>query len=420
MARKRVVMWPWVTVAVFVALGTVAWQSSDLGRASGDLARQRAAAKREGVPTEWADLRRVAPPIPDADNAAIPYSQAFHALQTASELKGGKFRDLILAIPNGTAKPSEVQALKAALVTTAPALTLVKEGSRRPGLYFNRPWEKGAALLFPEYSHARNLARALVLRAMVSNHPAEAADDLRTAARLRAHLASEPVLIGALVANSIETDVHQGVRYLGRRGGAWTAAVAPVLEDLGKIPALRKTLTAEAVWGANFSEEIRKAGGIQAFTSGDGQVPIEMKMMGFAPARRAMEARVYEYWRKAWKELPEDPTDFRRASEALKMPSREKGPSYAMLEVLLPVFDQFTQTNARAEADRRLTRVALDLWSGKAPTLPKDPFGNGPLRMKRNGSDWTLYSVGPDGADNAARTQSESGGKPYDIVVKSR
>ena len=419
MARKRFVVWPWVTVAILVAAGTAAWQNSDLGRASGDLERQRDAAKREGVPTEWADLYHLAPALPDENNAAVPYGFAFVSLKSSGDFKGVKLGQLILAIADGSAKPADVAALRAVLKTTEPALTLAKEGSGRAGLSFNREWEKGAALLFPEYSYARHLVQALVLRAMLADNPAAAADDLRAAARIRAHIGSEPVLIAELMANGIEADVHQGIRYLGRRGGPWTSAVAPALDDLGAIPPLRTTLASEAVWGAHFGDEIQRAGGIQGFSSMYGQTPGELRLVGFSPVRRAMEARVYEYWRNAWKSLPNDPTDFRKASEALKAPTTEKGPSYAMLQFLLPVFDQFAQSNARAEADRRLTRTALDLWMGKSPALPKDPFGNGPLHLKRNGSDWTLYSIGPDGIDQGGKVHVKGNDATYDMVVKS-
>jgi hypothetical protein len=420
MARKRFVLWPWVTAAVLVAMGTAAWQNSDLGRASGDLERQRAAAKREGVPTEWADLYRLAPTLPDEENAAIPYGLAFDTLKKSGDFKGVKLQPLILSIADGSAKPTDVAALKVALKTTESVLTLAKEGATRKGVFFNRQWEKGAALLFPEYSYARHLAQALVLRAMLSDNPATATDDLRAAARIRAHIGSEPVLIAELMANGIEADVHQGIRYLGRRGGAWTAAVAPVLDDLGDIPPLRTTLASEAVWGAHFGDEIQRAGGIQGFSSMYGQIPAELRLVGFSPVRRAMEARVFEYWRNAWKALPDDPTDFRKASAALKAPTTEKGPSYAMLQFLLPVFDQFAQSNARAEADRRLTRAALNLWMGKSPALPKDPFGTGPLRLNRNGSDWTLYSVGPDGLDQGGKARVKANDTTYDMVIKGR
>ena len=420
MARKPFSRWPLFAAAGLAVALTLAWRNTDIARASASLPDQRAAARREGVPIEWDDLRRLAPPVAEADNAAPFYARAFATFRSVGNLKGVKADDLIAEIVNGTAKPADVAHLRAELAKVAPALAEAREGSLKPGFSFDRRWELGSALTFPEYSDGRGLCRALVLRAMLAKDPASAADDLETAARMRAHLGSEPVLIAALVGNGIENDVHRGIRAVARRGGAWTAAVRPALEALGPIPSLRRTLAAEPAFGAHFAEELQRLGP-NNFASVDNEpTPLAFRFVRFRPVRDAYQARVLEYWRNAWRKLPQDPTDARGARDALQMPSPESGPSYAMLEFVLPVFDRFAETNERSEADRRLTRAALDLWSGRTPTLAKDPFGGGPLRLKRTGADWTLYSVGPNGVDDGGRMRAKSSDVRYDIVVNSK
>lgn len=421
MGRKRKVALTLLPVVMIVALGAVAWQTSDLGRASRDLEAQRAAAKREGVPTEYADLRRLSPPVGIADNAAVPYARAFEALRSSGALKGLKADRLIREIGEGKAKPEDLLALRGALEKAAPALEMAREGARRPGFSFDRQWEKGAELLFPEYADARGVVRALVLRAMLTKTPGEAGKDLRAAARMRAQIGSEPVLIAALVGNSLESDIHRGIRALGWRGDAWNAAVAPALDDLGPIPPLRRSLSSEAVWGTHFTEELEKYGPetFTAMGTGDAGTPVAFRLSRFGPMRDAYQSRVFEFWRKAWANLPQDPTDFRAASAALQMPPANSGPSYAMLEFLMPVFDQFAQTNTRAEANRRLTRAALELWrSGEVSALPKDPFGSGPLHFRKQGHDWTIWSVGPDGKNDGGKPESEAGRGGYDLVIR--
>ena len=420
MKGKRIA-WTLGSLAFGAALINGVWRTSDLGKAAGDLDRQRAAAKREGVPMEWDDLRRLAPPIPLADNAAVAYARAFAALKASGGLKGVKPETLMKEIAAGTAKPADLALLRAGLAKAAPALAEAREGSQRQGFSFDRKWELGSALTFPEYADERGLVRAFVLRAMIAKSPPEAADDLRTAARMRAHFGSEPVLIGALVGNGVETDVHRGIRAIGRRGGAWAQAVAPVLDDLGPIPLLQRSLACEAAFGNQFTDELEKSGPGAFFpTDVEGtSTPVAFRLARFRPVREAYQSRVVEFWRGAWAALPTDPTDFRAASAALKIPSGG-GLSYAMLDFLMPVFDNFAVTNAKTEANRRLTRAALDLWSGRTPVLAKDPFGAGPLRLKRTGREWTLYSVGLDGLDDGGKPQKKSSDPRYDIAVDSK
>ena len=407
-------------VAAFLA---TAWNMSDLGRASRSLAAQRAAAKREGVPMEWGDLRRLAPPVDVADNAAVPYARAFATLQKASVFKGLKPDDLQKEIAAGKAKPEDLAKLRVALAAAAPALREVEEGSRRKGFSFDRQWEKGFSLVFPEYANARTAIRALVLRAMTATDPAAAGRDLGAAARLRAHLGSEPTYIGTLVAVSMENDVHAGVRFLGRRGGAWAKAVEPALADLGPLPDLRRVLAGEAVSGMHLGEELARLGP-QAFgfAGGDGEEtssgPPALRLARFGPVRSAFEARVVEYWRGVYAKLPQDPLDWRALKAATQVPATQSGLSYTLLDLSLPVLTSLGDLPPQFEAQRRLSRAALDLWQGRAPALPADPFGTGPLGLRRDAKGWTLWSVGPDGIDDGGKKRAKASDVRYDLVVE--
>ena len=418
--RRRNPAWTLVAVATVAAALSVAWRTSDLGRAAADLPAQRAAARREGLPTRYADLK--GPPVPLDENAAPLYAQAFVDFRAAKGLDRLNPEALLKAIETGTAKPEELAALRGRLPLLAPALAKATEGTRRPGFSFDRDWDLGSALTFPEYADGRAVVRALVLRAILAKRPEAAAEDLRAAARMRRDFGSERVLIAALVGDGTETEVLRGVRTVGRRGGAWTRAVLPVIDVLGPLPALRRSLGGEAAMGMNFDRELDRLGPSSFVTmdgdgESDGGMPLAWRALSIPAVRDASLARVFAYWRRAWATLPTDPTDYRAARTALRMPS-EGGPSYKMLEVLLPVFDHFAMANAEVEANRRLTRAALELWSGRTPTLAKDPFGPGPIRFVRKGEDWTLYSLGPDERDDGGKPRQ--GSKPgYDLVVAS-
>jgi len=405
-------------MGTLAALVTVAWQQSDIGRAAGDLEKQRAAARREGVPLEWSDLRRLSAPLPDVDNAAIEYGRGFALLHEAGNFKGVPMGRLLQAYADGTAKPEDVAKAREALTLTESALAEIARGTQKPGFWMNRQWERGPALMFPELTDARSAARGLVLRAMMSQDPKAAADDLRTAARLGAHIGAEPILFSSLVSFAIESNVHTGLRYLGRRGGAWAKAMEPVLKSLGPLPDLHRTLAGEVAMGNHLSDELAKFGP-GAFSPMDGhETPTPLRFTGLKPVRDAFQSRVLEHWRKVYSALPKDPLDLSasRAATSIPVPS---GPSQALLDLALPVLTSAGNLAAATETQRRLSRAALDLWEGKTPTLPRDPFGKGPLLLKREGKAWTLWSVGEDGVDDHAKTKQKESDPRYDLVVTS-
>ena len=420
MKHKRAA-WTLFGAAALAAFFATLWNTSDLGRAAHSLEAQRAAARREGVPMEWGDLYRLMPPVAAEDNAAAAYARGFAALRAAGDLKGVNARALEESIPAGKAEPKALAALRSALLASGPALEEIRRGSLRRGYSFDRKWERGFTLLFPEFADARAAASALVLRALTAKDPAAAGDDLRTAARLGAHIGSEPVYIASLVGQGIEKEVHHALRRLGRRGGAWARAVEPVLGDLGPLPDLRRVLAAESVGSIHLTDEIAKHGfsplvGISPDDSPP-NVPAALRLARFGPTRDAFDARIVERWREIYGGLPKDPLDWRAAKAVMDKPIGA-APSYALLDLASPVFAGVGSRAAEMEAERRLSRAALDLWQGRAPALPADPFGNGPLKLRRDAKGWTLWSLGPDGSDDGGKPRGKASDRSYDLVVE--
>jgi len=402
-----------------IAFTVVGWRTSDLGRAAADLEHQRAAARREGVPIEYDDLRRLNPAVSDDENAASLYAQGFADLVAEGNLKGVDADRTIDALAAGTAKPEEIAKVRASLTPFSPALGLIRRGSQRKGCDFHRHWERGSALTFSEYGFARTVGRALVLRALLTKDPHAAVDDLRTAARLRAHLGSEPFVIPSLAGAAMEAVVQKGVRALARRGEAWAMAMPAVLDDLGPLPDLHRTLAGESVFARKVVDEIARLG--PSILAIDGQVSSPaLRLAGLKSVREAFEARTIEHWRGVWAAIPPDPLDWRAALKATTGPPIPSSPSYALVEFTSPIFSGIGPLAAKLEAERRLTRAALDLWSGRPPVLAKDPFGAGPLRMRGADKTWTLWSLGPDAVDQGGKPRTKrSSDTRYDLVVDS-
>ena len=109
MQRRRNTLWAALIVAaVLVASGVALWKTSDLGRAASEVEAQRAAARREGLALDYADYRRLIPPVAYDSNAAVPYRRAFETIQRAGVLKGLKSDDLIKQILKAVPAPEKV------------------------------------------------------------------------------------------------------------------------------------------------------------------------------------------------------------------------------------------------------------------------------------------------------------------------
>ncbi len=420
MRRRPTAIWSLVGIATALAACAAMWRSSDLGLSSADLERQQAAARREGVPIDWSDLRRLAPPVPEADNAAPYYVRGFAEFHAANGAKGLSDRALE-AILDGKAKPEDLAEAKETLAADSRALVFVVEGSEHKFCRFDRPWEEGSRLLLPEFSDERAATRALVLRAALATEPAAAGRDLRAAARIATHAGSEPIMISPLVGAAVEAVVERGIRAVARKGGAWAEAARPALGALGPLPDAHRFLAAESAMGRRFATDLatmnlREVSMISTTGEGERPLPFALRFIKLKFVRDAFEARTIEYWRKVYAALPADPLDWRGLQAAANVPL-PPGPSGALVALSAPPLTGVADLAARMEAQRRLTRAALDLESGRKAPLPSDPFGDGPIKVRRDIKGWTLWSVGPAGNNEGGKAKTKSGNSVYDLVV---
>jgi hypothetical protein len=102
---------------------------------------------------------------------------------------------------------------------------------------------------------------------------------------------------------------------------------------------------------------------------------------------------------------------------------------YALVQMLAPAVDRPADLVFRAKAlhEATLTILALQRYglekgsypatldelkqAGYLDTLPADPFSNGSLAYKTTGSSFTLYSFGPDFADDGGRPGTDRKGR---------
>lgn len=169
-----------------------------------NLERELEAARREGIPVSAQDVRASIPTASPSENAASLYRQ-FGAL-TGSTLDTSKNQYLAVFAHDAKAR----DALRAQLASEAAAFGVIDEAAKRPKCWFNREWERGAGLLFPEYSKMRQGARMVLSRGCLEaaeGNVEGALRNAREAAAIARHARSEPVQIAQYMAYGIDKQV---------------------------------------------------------------------------------------------------------------------------------------------------------------------------------------------------------------------
>jgi len=154
-----------------------------------------------GVPRTWAEV--IPPPIPDRDNAAIIYAQAFKQLYLTSD-----DREALKSFLN-TRQPVSRDALQApvqlVLARNGAALGLAKQGGARPGCRWSVDWSDPPPLVLLTYlGEVRTCVRLLAADAIMAareRNAGRALESLRAAivmsARATANPTLQPLLSGA-------------------------------------------------------------------------------------------------------------------------------------------------------------------------------------------------------------------------------
>lgn len=467
--------WPrsLVVALVFAGVGLVAggafFVPQWVGRVSRGAAIQRVArtlpaelagARREGLPLTPSDLRRLRPPVPPAQNAAEIYRKT----QTFFERTPKAARDAdsnVLAVLLKTRTAVDRNRAREVLARSARLLRLAEQAAARPHCDFNRPWEQGPDVTFPEYAPARHLCRLLAARAVLeteSGRPEAALRDIAAGARVGRHMGEDLTLIGLLVQIACQVYMDRAFQAVLSRYGDRPDVLRLAGETqhtFGPPINLRASLGYEVVMGRVQMDRVRREpqtlGGLNDHMNDPDQAnqEIPINLGDASPQTRkaftdAWEARLIAFWRQAFRILDADRSDPHAAAPgALRTLARQEEArwnhgndlTYFMNVILVPDLDKAAEKAAQHEAERRLRAAALALLAHKqrtgrfpaaladlsAPPLPAaaDPFTRGgePLHYRRTARGFVLYSVGQnlrdDGGDGERK---KKGASPPDLV----
>ena len=415
-----------VVLAAAVAVHAVTFWNLDLA------ARQRLGTLR----TEAGALAMSVAParVPDRDNAAILYEQAFDRLGPYNKpLADWQDRWDDWLEPNSTAFDAGDAEFAAFLKQHEPTLRLLRLGAGKPGCYFELEYhDPGLDMIITPPVHFRRAARLLALAARsraAAGDALGALGDVRTMFVLAEHTASGPLLIAMLSAIGIDRIAFDTLRAVLPPGGPAEAQLAAVRVEPSVSyrrlfqRALRMEEAFRLTCYAAFDGRRGEAGPLWEHGGLPRPVLAAYRVFLLDDDLASHYRLSAEYAALATKPYHQTVGQWRRIEDQIV-----DGPIGLLTRMLMPALAAASKRAAEGDAVRGVARTALaalrcraaqGAWPGTLeelvgddlPAVPRDPFDDRPLRWKRTERGMVVYSIGPDGTDD--------GGAPFDRKTRA-
>ncbi|MCG9896021.1 MAG: hypothetical protein MH204_11165 [Fimbriimonadaceae bacterium] len=402
-------------------LGFIGFMTAgDVAAAEAGLEAQYARSIELGLPVTAEQLR---PPVPAAENGAEGFAPALLDWAEKREALLGeappKFEEM-LAKP----RPPEIAKLD------DPFLADLAVRLQRPAFQFERDWDLGPELLFPEFAPLRDASKALgwrsVNRARAGNVDG-ALEDLRIGFRLAGAIGQEPTLIAQLVAVAVAGQTQTGAV-------AVSEEIKDRPADLDRLADLLQKSAHQAdpylACRGEFYVGLALLRNLDPGNETDPRAVVEKvlepkKPLDPATLRRdglpenkllrVFLSRHLELWNEALSGDPKDRIDvINRTVKMGRDAEKKRTASFILSAILMPTFSQ-AGTHFRA-LDTRNEKVVAGVWimawrarNGRLPASLEeagleviDNYGR-PVRFAEESGSFALYSVGEDGRDDGPK-----------------
>jgi hypothetical protein len=395
-----------------------------------DSAFQREAALREDLPLASDDLRP-SPPVPATQNAG-PTLKAltFHYRTLGESLDGWrKATDILVQEPLHSAAERE---FRDSLDIHAAMIRLAEAATEFPRCDFAYDWHLGQNLQFPELAVIRHFARVFACRSVLAPTPEMAFVDIARGAWLGTLVAQTPSAVHLLLGSRLHTVAHRAYIAALTRFGACSAAHS-ARKAFAPLPPLEFALRGEMVASLVMLQQLRTGqwDTKESDAAGCGESASLQMLSDVAPvAGDRWEGSLLRYWRQIFAVLraTAGDDDAREAQLAALEGTwfRSQVPLEPLTLTQIPyvgwhlyglvgpaesrLYPQLSWAPDRYRAhaaERHLRESAVNLLEERMrtgtfptnPSLPRDPFAKGPLQYRRETDGCTLWSVGPDRAD---------------------
>jgi len=396
------------------------WTATDV-YATALLNRELEAIRQRGEPLTMAEL--APPPVADKDNAAVLYKRADATLKKLGFTQDEEIQ-MMGQDPKTNAMMSAPQlsaARRRLLQKYRPAIERIRQASRLSSCVFPRDWNQPAfEILFPELAYLRKFARlmsASAIQEAQDGQTSQAIADVGVIYRISEHATSDPILISLLVSIAIENVGHNALAQVFEYSNltpAQKSAVEAILPRSDREQDLARALRGERAFGlSGFNATDLQTDVLRLTDESDQTSLLDSSLFRVAHTIGRPIFKLDEVWYLRSHPANPHPVPFQDI------------PRYAALtRILMPVFERLHQTIDKAETNRSLAQVALDLnvyhtqnksypatlaqlEAQRKTKLPLDPFSGKPFFYRRTKNDYDLYSVGVNKRDDDGRTEDD-------------
>jgi len=397
-------------------------------------ATQIEAARREGIPVTAADLQR--PDLPAEQNAAT-YMAQIRALDKTNPVSPEESAALEAINANPAPTPDQIAQAKKALEAHSKRQRLIHQAAQCPAYQEPLQTLDIAGIKVPDdFAHNaqfRDCARWLVYESNLLLQEGKPLDAIQADAlgfQLARQVASRSSLLSLLVSDAIDGLTLSGLRtilYHEDNNPVAAAAIVQAIDTQRSAPNLRSALRGEVVFALSMSDSqrnmrpdrfpggadddaIKKTKEYRLMTK-KYQYPTDPKL---AMARfMDMNDAHYLAWMRRLLPLTDLPyPEFLAGTQAIarEAQSHETHPDYNLAAMSISIWPQLPARKARFQAGSEILRTAAALiaWKtqhGQFPeslaeclkSVPQDPFDLHPLRYRKEGAGFVLYSIGESG-----------------------
>jgi hypothetical protein len=387
--------------------------------------------------------------LPDHENAALVYQQAFDALglDRGSPRKQWPpiWHDAAGAVSDDTKPQFDFKdpALGAFLAERAGELSAIRIAAARPGCFFDRDYARPTFdMLLPEMQDLRTAAQLLAIHARwTAEH-----DDVKTALvdvsaiyGIARHAGSEPILVSLMVSASIDqmADTTLAAVLQKKHPSADELAQLQIDTSVSYQRMLGRALRMEEAFFLNsFAGLDDMDVGTLAMMTNELAASAYMRLRTLYRVFFLNEdvAASRETLRE-FKALAASPyAGFSSGVQQLQDKLRQSPPGI-VTGSMMPTFGPSIETTFRADASRHLAEIALAMHRyyavhGKFPDktdslspefialVPGDPYNDQPIQLKTTATGWILYSVGPDMKDDGGQRMDPQNVRQGDLTCE--
>jgi len=436
-----------VTLLACVAIGVYYWNNTVWSIAFSQRDQTLREYRKAGLPWTADELKLGAPK--EATNAGPLIKRSETNYRAARERS--KFESLSASISNFY-KKRDIAGLKASIAPLKVHLAEARRIGRCGYADFDRDYDRGGWLLFPEYVHIKRLVKLLVAESLLEAAEGSfgaAISDIECAIDVSMLTANEPVLLGPLVSISCYTISYRGVETLAelmRDDKEALLKLASVIESRKPKFSISRSLQGEAYLGVAVTRNLKNVIPISDEQKIEDWKPIresekqpkDLIRNGF-PEDRIARAYVVRHMQtfKRFAGEAKNTSDilalgagFDRYIESLDDMDRSYAFSKLITPIFYPCFAAILQCYANYEVQLGLVKTLIfRAKNGRYPTSlaeagyqGTDPFTGQPLKYSATATGCKIYCLGVDKADQNGlrrqeRTKTKDDYSGYDIVA---